>query len=64
MTGSNTVSAATGLRIHAIVFACVIPIEAVINYFTGPPWWVLWVLGGWAIGLVSHWWFVSRHPAA
>ena len=31
----------------------------IINYFTGPTyWWALWVLLGWGIGLLAHWWFV------
>ncbi len=49
--------AALGLRIHAIAFAIGILVCAVINYFTGPPWWFWWVLLGWGIGLLAHWWF-------
>jgi hypothetical protein len=30
---------------------------AFINLAEGPPYWILWVLMGWGIGLVSHWWF-------
>ena len=52
-----------GLRIHAIVFAAVIPIEFIVNYFTGPPWWAVWVLLGWGIGLLSHWYFTRGKTA-
>jgi len=47
-----------GFRIHAIVFVLSIALLLVINLWTGSPYWVLWVLLGWGIGLVSHWWFV------
>ena len=30
----------------------------VINLWTGAPYWILWVLLGWGIGLLAHWWFV------
>jgi len=43
-----------GFRIHAIAFASTIALLLVINFLTGPPWWVQWVVLGWGIGLVSH----------
>ena len=46
-----------GLRIHALVFALVMVLLAVINWWTGEPYWVLWVVLGWGIGLLAHWWF-------
>ncbi|MCQ1571389.1 2TM domain-containing protein [Neorhizobium galegae] len=44
-----------GLRIHAIAFVPSIIVLVVINLFTGAPYWVLWVLLGWGIGLLAHW---------
>jgi 2TM domain-containing protein len=29
-----------------------------INLWKGPPYWILWVLLGWGIGLFAHWFFV------
>jgi hypothetical protein len=49
---------ALGFRIHAAAFVIVMLLLAAINLLTGPPYWVLWVLPGWSIGLLSHWWFV------
>jgi hypothetical protein len=47
-----------GFNIHMIVFILTMALLAIINVAVGPPWWVLWVLLGWGIGLLSHWWFV------
>ena len=44
-----------GFRIHAVVFALTMLLLIVINVATGPPYWALWVLPGWSIGLLSHW---------
>jgi hypothetical protein len=52
-----------GFNIHAIVFVLTIVLLAAINLAVGPPYWVLWVLLGWGIGLLIHWWFV-RGPGA
>lgn len=46
-----------GFRIHAVVFVAAVVLCAVINYFTGPPYWTLWVILGWGVGLASHWVF-------
>jgi len=45
-------------RIHAISFVPGIVVLLVINFLTGPPYWSLWVLLSWGIGLFSHWFFV------
>jgi hypothetical protein len=50
-----------GLRIHAIAFVVTMVVLVVVNLLTGPPYWVLWMLLGWGIGLLSHWWFGSRN---
>jgi 2TM domain len=47
-----------GFRVHAIVFVLTIAVLLVINLLTGSPYWILWVLLGWGIGLFSHWFFV------
>lgn len=47
-----------GFRIHAIVFVLSMALLLVINLWTGSPYWILWVLLGWGIGVFAHWWFV------
>jgi 2TM domain len=48
------VAALKGYYIHLSVFVLVMAGLAVINLLRGPPWWVLWVLLGWGIGVVAH----------
>ncbi len=52
-----------GFQVHAFVFVATMVLLAAINLSKGEPYWVLWVLLGWGIGLLSHWWF-SIGPAA
>ena len=47
-----------GFRIHAIAFVLTMALLLVINLWIGAPYWVQWVLLGWGIGLLAHWWFV------
>ena len=47
-----------GFAIHAMVFVPTLVVQAIINLLVGPPWWVLWVLPAWTVGLLAHWWFV------
>ncbi len=47
-----------GFRIHAITFVPTIVLLLIINLWTGAPYWVLWVLLGWGVGLFCHWFFV------
>jgi len=47
-----------GFRIHAMVFVATMVLLVVINLLTGAPYWVLWALLGWGIGLLAHWYFV------
>ena len=49
---------ARGFNIHAFAFAATMVLLLAINLSTGEPYWVLWVLFGWGIGLLAHWWFV------
>ena len=54
-----------GFRIHLIVFVLKMALLAVINLWTGAPYWVAYVLMGWGTGILAHWWFVlgpgARH---
>lgn len=43
-----------GFYIHLFIFAAVLAGLAVINAAVGRPWWVLWVLVGWGIGVLAH----------
>jgi hypothetical protein len=47
-----------GFQVHAFVFVLAMLLQVAINLWTGPPYWALWVLPAWGIGLLSHWWFV------
>lgn len=47
-----------GFHIHAFTFVVVMLPLVAINLWKGSPYWVLWVVLGWGIGLLSHWWFV------
>ena len=46
-----------GFNIHAFVVCRHHGAACRDQYLEGPAWWVLWVLLGWGIGLVSHWFF-------
>ena len=40
---------------HLLSYVTVNALLAVLNYLTSPGhWWVIWVILGWGIGLVSH----------
>ena len=43
-----------GFYIHALVFALVVSGLAALNLALGKPYWVLWVLLGWGLGLLLH----------
>jgi hypothetical protein len=47
-----------GFRIHAIVFVPTVILLLVINALTGAPYWSVWTLLGWGVGVFSHWFFV------
>ena len=45
----------TGLWIHLACYIIVVSALAVLNYQRNPAnLWVLWVAGGWGIGIVAH----------
>jgi fatty acid desaturase len=48
------VAAIKGFYIHFFVFVVVMLILVAINIAVGPPWWVLFVLLGWGIGVLAH----------
>jgi len=59
------VAAIKGFYIHLTVFVLVLAGLFAINAASGGPWWVLWILLGWGIGLVAHAWAVfGRAPQA
>jgi hypothetical protein len=47
-------AALKGFYTHLFVFAVVLAGLTIINLATGGPWWVLWVLLGWGIGVIAH----------
>jgi hypothetical protein len=48
------VAAIKGFYIHLFIFVLVILGLGAINFAVGRPWWVLWVLLGWGIGVLAH----------
>lgn len=46
-----------GLHVHAFAFVLTMVLLVAINLWKGSPYWVLWVLLGWGMGLLTHWWF-------
>lgn len=50
-----------GVIKHATIFAVVITLLAVLDWYTGEPYWVHWVFLGWGAGLLFHTWRVLRH---
>ena len=47
-------AALKGFYVHLLVFVMVLAALTIINIATGGPWWVLWVLLGWGIGVLAH----------
>lgn len=47
-----------GFRIHALAYVVTMIALFTVNFFIGRPYWALWVLPGWSIGLFCHWYFV------
>ena len=48
------VAALKSFYIHLFLFALVMVLLTAVNAAVGGPWWVLWVLLGWGIGVVAH----------
>jgi hypothetical protein len=48
------VAALKGFYVHLFIFALVLTGLTIINAAAGGPWWVLWVLLGWGIGVLAH----------
>lgn len=48
------VAALKGLYIHGAIFVVVLTGLVVVDWLSGPGWWVQWVLLGWGIGVASH----------
>ena len=43
-----------GFQIHALAFVVTLALLVVVNLWTGPPYWVLWVVLAWSVGLLMH----------
>lgn len=46
--------AVKGFYIHLFIFILVVGGLLVVNWVSGDPWWALWVLFGWGIGVLAH----------
>jgi fatty acid desaturase len=54
MKARRQVAAIKGFYIHLFIFVLVMLGLAAINLSVGRPWWVLWVLLGWGVGVLAH----------
>ena len=54
MKARRQVAAIKGFYIHLFIFALVMLGLGAINLAVGGPWWALWVLLGWGIGVLAH----------
>jgi len=43
-----------GFYSHLMTYVFVVSGLTILNWFTTDYWWVLWVILGWGIGIVSH----------
>lgn len=50
-----------GVLRHAAIFAVVIALLAILDWYTGEPYWVHWVFLGWGAGLLLHAFLALRH---
>jgi hypothetical protein len=48
------VAAIKSFYIHLFIFALVMLGLSAVNFAVGGPWWVLWALLGWGIGVLAH----------
>lgn len=61
MMHTKTVTAAgqrLGFQIHAAAYIVGIVVMTALNLYFGEPYWFVWPLLGWTIGVIAHWWFV------
>jgi hypothetical protein len=58
MTHVSQSESRLGFQIHAVAFVLTMVLLVAINLWKGEPYWVLWVLLGWGLGIIAHWWFV------
>ena len=52
--GLQHARALKGFYSHLATYAVVISLLAILDYLSGPSWWVQWPLVGWGIALVLH----------
>jgi hypothetical protein len=58
MKQSSPVNQRRAFQIHAFVFVATMILLAALNVSLGEPYWIVWPLIGWGIGIIAHWWFV------
>jgi hypothetical protein len=58
MKQSSPVNQRRAFQIHAFVFVATMILLAALNVRLGEPYWIVWPLIGWGIGIIAHWWFV------
>lgn len=64
MMQSSPVNQKRAFQIHAFVFVATMIFLAALNLYLGAPYWIIWPLIGWGIGIIAHWWFVLGPGAA
>lgn len=50
-----------GVLVHAKIFAAVMLVLAVVDWYTAEPYWAHWVFLGWGAGLLLHAALTLRH---
>lgn len=50
----------SGALLHGSIFAAVIVGLAILDWYTGEPYWVHWVFLGWGAGVAAHVWLAIR----
>src|SRR5262249_41868524 len=58
------VAAIKGFYLHLLIFVLVMLGLSAINFAVGGPWWVLWGLLGWGVGLLAHAFDVFSHSSS
>ena len=58
MLQSSSVNRKRAFQIHAFVFVVANALMTGLNLYFGEPYWFVWPLLGWGVGILAHWWFV------
>lgn len=57
MKNASVSETSLGFQIHTMVFVPTMVLLFAIDLWTGSPYWAVWLLPGWGVGLLAHWWF-------